>query len=200
MERLETMGTTLESECPSLEIAAYIDGELDAEAEVRFESHLSACRICGQELNDQKNFINALNGSLGLGLELPTDFTRRVVTNAESGVSGLRQGKERLSAMFVCCALFFFVLFTLGAGAPGAFASALGIFARAGAVAGFLAHVLYDISLGVVVILRTIAGQPVFGVAALLVMIPLTIGLAVRYSQARTSRERIEYSESGSLF
>jgi len=200
MERSETFGDIFESECPSLEIAAYIDGELDAEAEARFESHLSTCRVCGQELNDQKNFINALNGSLGSGLELPADFTRRVVASAESGVSGLRQGKERLSAMFVCCALFFFVLFTLGAGAPGAFASALGVFARAGAVASFLAHVLYDISLGVVVILRTISGQPVFGAAALFVMIPITIGLAVRYSQARASRERIEYSESGSLF
>jgi len=200
MDQQETVENNFESDCPSVEIAAYIDGELDDAAEERFESHLSACRVCIQELNDQKNFINALNGSLDSGLELPSDFTKRVVANAESGVSGLRHGKERLSAMFVCCALFFFVLFTLGAGAPGAFASALGVFARAGAVASFLAHLLYDISLGVVVILRTLAGQPIFGAAALLVMIPVTVGLAVRYSQARASRERIEYSESGSLF
>ena len=187
-------------DCPWIEIAAYIDGELSSEAETFFETHLAGCRVCSEELNIQKQFINALNGSLTDVREIPTDFTKRIVTHAESGVSGLRKPKERYNALFVCLGLLFFVLFTLGASAPRTFAAFFDAFVRIGAVISFAAHLLYDISLGVIVIMRSIGGQPEFFSVAAVIVVPLAIVLAFRISHARASREQGEYSESGSTF
>jgi len=198
MDIERTIGSESEIECPSIEIGAYIDGELSPEAEARFETHILDCSVCSTELNFQKQFVNALNGSLDDLPELPADFTKRVVVNAESSVNGLRQKKERLSAMFVCCALFFFILFTLGASAPGTFAAFFDMFGQLGAVAGFFGHLIYDVSIGIVVIMRTVGAQPAFPLIAGLIILPLAIGIAFRYSQLRSSREVVEYSESGS--
>jgi len=187
-------------ECPSIEIGAYIDGELPPDAELEFESHLADCHVCSEELNIQKQFVNALSNSLGDVHVVPSDFTKRIVTHAESGVSGLRKPRERYNALFVCLGLFFFVLFTLGASAPGAFAAFFDAFMRVGAVLSFAAHLLYDISLGAIVIMRSIGGQPEFFSVAALVVVPLAILLAFRISHARASREQGEYSESGSSF
>src|SRR5262249_2163468 len=124
MERIEKIQEgEIISECPSLDIAAYIDGELSPDAEIALERHLATCSFCTEELNLQKQFVNALNCSLGAVPEIPADFTKRIVTNAESNVRGLRRKSEWLNALFVCVALLFFVLFALGANARGAFIS-----------------------------------------------------------------------------
>ena len=187
-------------DCPSVEIAAYIDGELTGDAETVFETHLAACRVCSEELNIQKEFVNALNSSLVDVREMPSDFTKRIVTHAESGVSGLRKPKERYNALFVCLGLFFFVLFTLGASAPGAFAAFFEAFTRFAAVLSFAGHLMYDIALGAIVIMRSIGGQPEFFSVAAVVIIPLVIVLASRISHTRAAREQGEYSESGRSF
>jgi len=57
MERSESK--TLPT-CPSPEISAYIDGELSEHDELRFEMHVAVCRICNDDLNLQKSFLNAL--------------------------------------------------------------------------------------------------------------------------------------------
>jgi hypothetical protein len=198
MNELMIKRDQIEAACPSADIAAYIDGELTPIDDSALESHLSICRVCSDELNLQKQFVIALEGSLKSSPDLPIDFTKRIVTNAESSVRGLRRKNERLSAMFVCSALFFFVVFVLGASAPGSFAAGLDVISRAGAVVSFFGHLIYDFSIAVIVILRTIGGQSSFGPVALLLIVPLTIVLAYRYSLARSTRERIEYSESGS--
>src|SRR5437870_10821241 len=123
------------NECPSTDIAAYLDGELSPQTELELEAHVSNCEVCLRELNQQKTFVTALSSSLISDLEIPDDFTKRIVTNAESTVSGLRRRSEWLNAVFVCCGLFFFVLFSLGASAGGAFGSFFGIFERIAAVA-----------------------------------------------------------------
>ena len=53
-----------EFECPSPEIAAYIDGELSSERELELEFHLIGCDLCSAELNAQKLFLCALDSSL----------------------------------------------------------------------------------------------------------------------------------------
>lgn len=198
MVSLSTSRNELEIDCPSIEIAAYLDGELSAEAEVRLETHLAGCHVCTAELNDQKNFINALNGSLADAPEIPADFTKRIVTNAESGVSGLRQRKERLSAVFVCVGLFFFVLFTLGASAPGTIAAFFNVIGRFAAVLDIAGHFVYDVSISAVVVMRSLAGQPGFGLVALAAIVPLIIGAAFKYSLVRNAGGKSEYLEGGS--
>ena len=105
-------------ECPSEEIAAYIDGEIELVRESELDVHFAACPICSDELNQQKEFLCRLNSSLKQegDLELPANFTKLIVVNAESTVSGLRRPRERFNAIFICAGLFLFVLFALGTG------------------------------------------------------------------------------------
>src|SRR5436190_12740079 len=103
--------------CPIDEISAYIDGELDAAREFEMDLHFAGCQTCACELNEQKNFLRNLDVSLGHDreVELPPNFTKLIVANAESTVSGLRRPRERFNALFICSGLLLFVLFATGA-------------------------------------------------------------------------------------
>ena len=106
-----------ESNCSRQQVIAYIDGDLSPREEIVLEKHLAVCKSCADELNEQKKLLFALDFALDENereFELPEDFTKVVVTNAESKVSGLRHPQERFRALFVCSALFLFVLLGLG--------------------------------------------------------------------------------------
>lgn len=148
-------------ECPTDDIAAYIDGELDAVREFELEAHFVTCESCSQELNQQKQFLCGLNSSLKHegDLELPVNFTRLIVANAESTVSGLRRPRERFNAIFICAGLFLFILFALGTDAAKLFDGVAGIFDQIAAVGGFFVRLVYSIFIGVAIILRSLATQ-----------------------------------------
>jgi anti-sigma factor RsiW len=95
----EAAGEVL-GECPSEEIGAYLDAELPADRAAALESHLTDCAVCRNELNSQKLFLLELSRSLEQEspIELPKDFTKAIVTKAESSVSGLRKRSERAAA------------------------------------------------------------------------------------------------------
>ena len=145
--------------CPSFEIAAYLDGELDESRELELETHFSSCGICSNELNQQKNFLNHLNSRLSneSEIELPKDFARQIVANAESSVAGLRRPRERYNAIFIIAALLLFVLFALGAEAGNTFAGFASVLDQTAAVGGFVGRIIYSFFVGVIVVLRTIA-------------------------------------------
>ncbi len=149
------------SECHSYEIAAYIDGELDAAREGELEDHFAQCAKCLRELNHQKEFLCRLNSSLKQegDIELPANFTKLVVANAESTVSGLRRPREQFNALFICAGLFLFVLFALGTGVGNILSSILSVFDQLAAVGGFFGHIIYSVFLGLAIILRTFAAQ-----------------------------------------
>jgi hypothetical protein len=198
MATVNITGRDAKVDCPSVDIAAYIDGELTPDGELKLESHVADCSVCLEELNLQKQFVNALDLSLRDAPELPADFTKRVVANAESDVHGLRRRRERLDAIFVCAGLLLFVLFTLGAKAPGAFGAAADIALRFYAVVEFAAHLLYDISIGVVIILRSLAGQSAFTPVAYITFVALITGLSYKISQIRDGRRGLNQVESDS--
>jgi anti-sigma factor RsiW len=147
------------SECPFDEFSAYIDGELEPRRELELEEHLAICPSCVVELNQQKLFLHDLTSSLmeDSDLAMPVDFAKHVAVNAESSVIGLRRRGERFNAVLICLAMLIVVLVALsvnaGDPAPGA------AFDQATAVIGFIAHLAYSFSVGLVVILRSIAGQ-----------------------------------------
>lgn len=146
------------------EIAAYIDGELSLREELELETHLANCGSCNRELNEQKRLLRALDFALENeeGIELPANFTKVIVTNAESKVSGLRRPQERSKALFVCAALFLLIILGLGSETETVF-NAFGKFAeQMFAVGGFAAHLIYDISMGTAIILRSLSSQFVF--------------------------------------
>lgn len=146
-------------ECPTEELAAYIDGELSPALELELEAHLAKCNTCSLELNQQKQFLCGLSSSLKNegDLELPANFTRLIVANAESTVSGLRRPRERFNAIFICAGLCLFVLFALGADAGKIFEFVSGLFVQIAAVGGFLGRVVYSVFIGVAIVLRSVA-------------------------------------------
>lgn len=179
--------------CPSFEIAAYLDGELDAPHELELETHFSSCSTCANELNQQKNFLNELNSRLSSEseIELPKDFARQIVANAESSVAGLRRPRERFNAVFIIAALLLFVLFALGAEAGNAFAGFSSVLDQTAAVGGFVGRIVYSFFVGIVVVLRSIAApfqaSPLGGVVGL----ALVAGSALLLSRMVLSLRRI---------
>ena len=134
--------------CPAEEISAYIDGELSAELEVALERHVGTCEICRNELNDQKGFLIALSDTLEreVEIELPKDFTKTVVVNAESKVSGLRDRRERLLAFAVIGVMVLLAGVTVGS-VSGAFAPLSFAIEKIGAVIGMAVEVVLDLGL-----------------------------------------------------
>src|ERR1043165_6485801 len=142
-------------EIPCDDIAAYIDGELSAKRELELEMHFAACPTCVDELNIQKQLLRGLDLGVkdGADIDLPADFARVVVANAESTVAGLRRPKERFNAIFICGGLGLFVLMSFG------ITAAASLFDQVSAVASFFGHFIYDVLLGLVVIMRGVASQ-----------------------------------------
>ena len=146
------------------DIAAYIDGELIGREELAFEMHLAVCKECNKELNEQKKLLCVLDFALESKskFEMPANFTRVVVANAESKVSGLRRPQERSKSLFVCAALFLLVLLGLG----GETRTVLSTFVKCAdqflAVGGFLWNLIYDVAFGTAIILRSLSQQIVF--------------------------------------
>ena len=171
------------SNCSTEEIAAYIDGELEKAREAEMDAHFSSCKTCAFELNEQKRFLRDLETSLNFGepIELPANFTRVIVANAESNVSGLRRPGERYNALFICAGLMLFVLFALGPEASRVIAGAGQIFEQMAIVGGFFGHLVYSVFLGIVIIIRSIAAQTSFDTAftlAMTVVIVLSLAAA----------------------
>ena len=146
------------------DIAAYIDGELLPREELELEMHLAICKLCAGELNEQKTLLQALDFALEneRGIELPANFTRVVVANAESKVSGLRHPQERFKALFVCAALFLLVLFGLGGETKTVFETFARFADQFLAVGGFVWNSIYDVAVGTAVILRSLSHQVIF--------------------------------------
>jgi anti-sigma factor RsiW len=153
---------TTEKVCPREEIAAYVDGEIPPREELELELHFAACRTCSDELNSQKKLLCALD-SIGRGreeIELPEDFTKVVVTAAESKVSGLRRPQERRKALFVCAILF--LLFVIAGETQVLFGSVGAITEQIAAAGSVFVHFVYDITLGITIILRSLSNHLVF--------------------------------------
>lgn len=141
------------------DISAYIDGELTPDRELELDMHFAACRSCSVELNQQKQFLCSLNSTLKNEgeIELPEDFARNIVANAESSVSGVRRPRELYNAVFICAGLGLFVLFASGADASKLFGGFFGFAEQAAIAVGLLGRIVYSIFYGAVIVIRSIA-------------------------------------------
>jgi Putative zinc-finger len=176
----------IENDCPRREIAAYVDGELSSRSELDLEMHFADCRVCTLELNEQKRLMFALDFALEdeSNFKLPENFTRVVVANAESKVSGLRCPKERFRAIVVISALFIAAILGLG-GQTRTFTTVFLKFAeQALTVGGFALHLAYDIAAGASMIVRSFCGQFVNN-AAFAVGIPIVFFCLALFALSR---------------
>jgi anti-sigma factor RsiW len=171
------MGSDLQnSACRLGDIAAYIDGELSPGSELAFEMHAANCPSCRNELNIQKNLLRELDLCLTTGeLQLPKNFAKTVVANAECRVTGLRRPRERFTAVFICCTLLVFALFTLGTDAAPIISVLNSIGSKIAVVTGSVFHVLFDVALGVAIIFRSLGTNLVSGSPASLISLATVV-------------------------
>ncbi len=185
---------TIENVCSQRsDLAAYIDGELSSREELELELHLAVCKDCGEELNEQKKLLCALDFVLEneKEIKLPANFTRVVVAHAESKVSGLRRPQERSKSLFVCSALFLLVLLALGGETRAVFNTFAKFAEQFLAVGVFVWHLIYDVAVGTAIILRSLSNQIVFNsnfsFAVLIGVFFIFLGFASCF-MARTNR------------
>ena len=182
------------------EIAAYIDGELLSCEELELESHLAVCSECRREVNEQKKLLCVLDFALedGKEFELPKNFTKIVVANAESKVSGLRRPQERPTALIVCAALFLLVLLGLGRETEAVLNTFASFAEQFVVVAGFAFHLFYDIALGAAIVFRSIGSHLVYNSTvslALTIIIFCFSLIALRRFAVRSPKFKIQVQE-----
>ena len=188
MDRVET---NISTACPSPDLSAYIDGELSLNEELKLEAHVASCRTCADDLNLQKSFLNALDSSLDdeIAIRLPKDFTKTVVANAESRVTGLRRPHERRNAAIICGGLILLSLFALAGNAERSFTAAAAVVEKILAVVVSVGHVIYDLALGLSIVLRSLASNFLFDAAgvtlAFLALLVLSLYLFSRLLRFR---------------
>lgn len=177
--------------CPRDDIAAYVDGELSSDAAADLERHIEACAICSRSLVQHRQFLAALSTSLEAGdqIDLPDDFTKKVVTNAESRVTGLRRPHEMFTAVFICAALFLFAIFALGGEAFSAASVVGSIGEKFWTVGTFLLKFIANVAFAVTVIVRSLTSH--FGAAGISTLVILFFATAVLlFSSRRVFKRR----------
>lgn len=153
--------------CCVEDIAAYLDGEMNDDELSRFELHISECKLCSNEIENQKRLLNALDLALGVKekeLPLPTNFTKIVAKTAESDMRGVRRSSERKRALRISAALALLSFILLGGTSlsESIIGPAKRIFTVVGSISEMLGHVIYDAGLGVVVIVRAVSRHFLF--------------------------------------
>lgn len=182
--------------CGSVEVAAYLDGELGQGALQAFEEHLKECRSCSEKLEEQRRLLCTLDMAFNeeKTLALPLDFARVVTAHAQTDMSGVREKQERGRAVRLCAALALFSFALLGSAAlTDSIFEPVRIFGRfAGVCLGILWRAIYDAGATVAVIMR-IVGRYTFeshplGIFSYLVLagaLVLLLRLIRNYHRAR---------------
>lgn len=175
--------------CPAEEISAYIDGELTAELEVALERHVGTCEICRTELNQQKGFLIALSDTLEreIPIDLPDDFTKSIVVNAESKVSGLRNRRERSTAVIVIALLVFLAVVAVGS-VTGTFAPVVVAAEKLLALAGVVIQIAGDLTSAVISVARSLLNSQTFSTAFAYTALSLAVVLLLFFGSRSLRR------------
>lgn len=141
-------------------IAAYVDGELEADVLVRFETHLQECASCRAELRAHRLFVCELDAALTESAEIPVpaDFSRMIAARASSDMSGVRTRSEHRKALTICVVLALAGFALLGATAlDTVFVLAEKFVSGFIGVAGVVSTAVYDTVAGLAVIFRVLS-------------------------------------------
>jgi anti-sigma factor RsiW len=182
--------------CEPENIAAYIEGDLDAAAYAAFEEHIKACDRCVLELREQRRFMCELDSAFSAPFELavPTNFAQVVAVHAESDMRGVRNTAEHKRALQLCVLLGLAAFILLGAAASKAeIAGIASVVNKAAGIFGMIARSIYEAISGIASMARLlssslIASSPITSLAGILVIaaaIGLLSVLIVRYHRTR---------------
>ena len=160
-------------------IAAYIDGELEADVTSLFEDHLEACASCRAELRAHQLFICELDAALidTPEIPVPANFSRMVAARASSDMSGVRTRSENRKALGICLILALGGFALIGATARDAiFMLGEKFVTTFFGVVGFVSTAVYDTVAGLAVIFRVVSRKVIIESGSLA---PLLVLLAV---------------------
>jgi hypothetical protein len=141
-------------------IAAYVDGELEADVTLLFEEHLKSCEPCRAELKAHRMFVCELDAALTHSGEIPVpaEFSRMVAARASSDMSGVRSVSEHRKALSICAILALGGFALLGATARDTIFMLFEKFvSTCFSVAGFISTAVYDTVFGLAVIFRVLS-------------------------------------------
>jgi predicted anti-sigma-YlaC factor YlaD len=162
-------------------IAAYIDGELEADLTLLFEDHLEGCAACRAELRTHRLFICELDAAMmeSADIPVPVDFSRMVAARATSDMRGVRTRSEHRKALGICMILALGGFALVGATARDTIFKVAGKFVTTVfGVAGFVATAVYDTIAGLAVIFRVLSRKIIIesgSLGPLLVLLALAI-------------------------
>ena len=185
------------SACKSEEIAAFLDGELDAAARTEFEQHIKECASCREQLREQRRLLCTLDFALGNDRALPAlpgNFASIVAAHAQSDMSGVRAPSEHKCALWLCLMLAAASALLIGAAAlsESVITPLRAITKPLAMMIGFFWHTIYNAGTGVVVISR-VSGHLIFesrplgiiGFLLLVTALALLPRLIISYHRAR---------------
>lgn len=157
---------TVQTPCASCDLAAYLDGELDAASCAELEEHLLVCAGCAEKLREQKRLLCALDMALHDEdelLALPANFAEVIAAHAQSDMSGISERSEHKRALKMSLMLAAAAVLLLGIAAMSeSVLGPIGAVARPFAsLAGFIWRMLYNAGAGLVVVSR-VAGHLLF--------------------------------------
>jgi anti-sigma factor RsiW len=141
-------------------IAAYVDGELDANVTMLFEDHLEGCASCRAELRAHRLFVCELDAALtdSGAIPVPAEFSRMVAARASTDMRGVRTRSENRKALGISIILALGGFALLGGTArDSVFLVAEKFVATCFSVAGFVSTVVYETIAGLAVIFRVLS-------------------------------------------
>jgi anti-sigma factor RsiW len=148
---------------PCLDVAAYLDGELDGAAGARFEQHTKICAPCATALREQRRLLCVLDAAFGGSqqqLQLPSNFTEVVKARAQSDMSSVRDRSERKRAVVVSVGLAALSFALLGWQAwDELFAPLRAVAGVASTLLDMAANTVGEAAAGIVLMLRVLGGQ-----------------------------------------
>jgi anti-sigma factor RsiW len=146
--------------CEPENIAAYIEGDLDPDLRVIFESHLKECARCSSELQQQRQFMCELDSALASPLELavPPNFAQVVAVHAASDMRGVRDSAEHARALRFCIVLGLAAFALLGfASSKAVVLSAKSLAAKVLSAVTFFAEAAFNALTGVALLARVVS-------------------------------------------
>jgi anti-sigma factor RsiW len=168
--------TTIDKICERNLVAAYVDGELDADLTLLLEDHFEGCADCRGELRVHRLFVCELDAALTGNDEIPVpaDFSRMVATRATTDMRGVRTPSEHRKALTICVILALGGFALLGATALNSvFMIAEKFVATVLGLVGFVATAVYDTAAGLVVISRVVSRKFIIETGSLWPMVVL---------------------------
>ena len=187
--------TRQEKICERNLIAAYVDGELEADVTSLFEDHLESCSPCRTELRAHRLFVCELDAALTETGEIPVpaEFSRMVAARASSDMRGVRTRSENRKALGISLILALVGFALLGATARDAiFMIAEKFVSTFFGVAAFISTAVYDTVAGLAVIFRVLSRKIIvesgsLGPVLLLLAVAILILSRLIHNYHRTS-------------